>query len=245
MASAQGHGQGTTADLGLRAPASRFVATPPATPSPSHLTAAESSSTSGAPDDLDPLGTSIRAEWDAAHVAHGYAILHYLRIGHSLAAARSRYRADRAYGKWFRDQGFKFSMEWGRQIRHAARHEDEVCEWWHQELEAGRNPSLRRYLASLAPKPSDPKTPTVATPVATNRYPQSERRAWLEEPLAPHLGRGERVTKCANDLEQSLRAWEDQQTPALHDVLSDRLSERDPGEIDNLLAEFLAVLRGE
>ena len=197
------------------------------------------------PVDLGVLAVTIKEEWDQVHGAHGRAIDHCLRIGHALLTARSRCPADREFGEWFRSQDFGFSTEWGRQLRFAAKHEDLVRAWWHQELEAGRNPSLRRCLASLAPKTSNPKTPTVATRVATNSYPESERRKLLEEPLALHSRRGERAIECANGLEQSLRAWEDQQTPALHDVLADRLPERDAGEIENIVAEILAVLRGE
>lgn len=197
------------------------------------------------PVDLGDIAVTIKAEWDEAHGHHGKAIYHYLRIGRALLTARSQFPADRAYGDWFRSQGFVFSTEWGRQIRLAAQHEDDVREWWRRELETGREPSLKRCLAALAAKASDSKAREVATGVATNSYPESERRAWLEEPLAQYVGRGDRLIKSANDVEQSLRAWESDHVAALHDVLADHLPDHDPDEIENIVAEILAVLRGE
>jgi hypothetical protein len=49
----------------------------------------------------------------------------------------------------------------------------------------------------------------------------------------------------ATDLEQSLRAWEAHQIATLAYVLGDHPPDPDPGEIENIVAEMLAVLRGE
>lgn len=195
--------------------------------------------------DLGELAVTIKAACDEAHGHHGEAIYRYLRIGRALQTARSHLRSDRAYGDWFRSQGFVFTTEWGRQLRCAARHDDDVREWWRRELEAGREPSLKRCLATLSRTGSERETAEVATRVATNSYPESERRAWIEEPLAPYLGRGDRLIKSANDVEESLRAWEADQTAAIHEILTDRLPESDSDDVENIVAEILAVLRGE
>jgi hypothetical protein len=197
------------------------------------------------PVDLSELAVNIKAEWDGAHGHHGKAIHRYLRIGRALLTARSQLPGDRAFGDWFRSQGFVFTTEWGRQMRRAAQHGGDVREWWRQELEAGREPSLKRCLATLARTASETETAEVATPVATNRYPESERRVWLEEPLHSYVGRGDRLIKSANDVEESLRAWEADQTAAIHEILTDRLTENNSDDIENTVAEILAVLRGE
>jgi hypothetical protein len=195
--------------------------------------------------DLTTLASDIRAAWDDAHGDHGHAVLNYVRIGHALLTARKELRADREYGTWFNSQGFVFSTEWGRQMRLAAQHDAEVRDWWRDELEAGREPSLRRCLTALQTKPaSSPKATPVATPVATNPYPASARRAWLQESLS-YLKLGIRATSAANSIEQSLRVWETEQTAAVRDLLADHLPDTNQDDLDNLTTEILAVLRGE
>jgi hypothetical protein len=204
-----------------------------------------STCTSAAAVELDRLTATIRAAWDDGHGHHGHAILNYLRIGYALRTARKQFPADRAYGQWFRSQRFAFSTEWGRQMRLAAQHDAQVRDWWREELEAGGEPSLKRCLAALQTKSaSSPKAAPVATPVATNPYPASERRAWLQESLSS-LKLGVRTATTASTIEQSLRVWETQQTAAVRDLLADHLPDTDQDEIENLVAEILAVLRGE
>jgi hypothetical protein len=195
--------------------------------------------------DLITLAADIKATWDDAHGDHGHAVLNYLHIGRALLAARKELRADRAYGKWFNSQGFVFSTEWARQMRVAAQHDVQVRDWWREELEAGGEPSLKRCLAALKTKSaSSPKAAPVATPVATNPFPASERTAWLQQSLS-YLKLGIRTTSAAISIEHSLRVWEAQQTAAVRDLLADHLPDHDQDDIDNLTTEILAVLRGE
>lgn len=195
--------------------------------------------------DLTTLACDIRAAWDDAHGDHGHTVLSYLRIGHALLTVRKELRADRAFGKWFDSQGFVFSTEWGRQMRVAAQHDAQVRHWWRDELEAGREPSFKRCLTALQTKSaSSPKAAPVATPVATNLYPASERRAWLQQSLS-YLKLGVRTATTASTIEQSLHVWETQQTAAVRDLLADHLPDHDQDHFDNLTTEIVTVLRGE
>jgi len=193
---------------------------------------------------LITLATDVKANWDQAHAGHASAIYHYVRIGEALRSARQQFKVDHDYGRWFQAQHFVFGLEWRRQLRIAAEHEPGVRAWWLTELQAGREPSLTRCFAALRSRRTGQTTTPVPTAVATDPYPESERRACFKEVVAS-LPRHDNTSK-ANHLEQSLRAWEAEHESELLDTLAPCL--RDDLDADaraDVIAEILGVLRGE
>lgn len=196
--------------------------------------------------DLDDIPTFIKTEWDAAHGDHGHAIYCYLRIGHALLTARRHFKSDRDYGEWFHGQGFVFGTEWARQMRLAAAQDTAVRSWWAAELDAGREPSLNRCLSQLGSTSKPATANAFATQVANDNHPESERRAWLAEQLAPRIGRGDRATRIVNDIEDALRTWETHQEEPLLDLLAPHLQpDLDADERADVVTEILSVCRGE
>lgn len=77
---------------------------------------------------LDGLADQVRLVWADTKKSQVAAWEGYLTTGHLLRSARTRLPSKNDYGRWFNDQRFEFSTEWGRRLIVLAEREPEVRE---------------------------------------------------------------------------------------------------------------------
>lgn len=105
---------------------------------------------------LTAVAREIHVTWERARQHQTAAWEAYFQTGRLLAEARAILSSDRDYGRWFSDQDFGFSTEWGRRLISVATHEDSIRGLLATAVARGDEPpGVNAALLAIAPPIAD------------------------------------------------------------------------------------------